>query len=276
MSLTDAVVAHYGRGDLLARIEAALRESGKDPELPTIDDLAGVDEFHSRGREATRELADLLPSALDTELLDVGSGIGGPARFLAATRGYRVAGVDLTPEYVEVANELARRCGLADRVRFLAGDALALPFADASFAAAYTQHVAMNIADKAGLYRELARVLRPGATLVIHDILQGSGGPLRYPAPWSADGSTSFLLDRAGLERHLDQAGFAVAEVQERRQESVAWFEARMAATRAGGGPSPLSVRLLLGPVFAEAFDNLIADLREQRAIPTFVRAMRR
>ena len=276
MSLTDAVVAHYGRGDLLSRIETALRESGKDPEHPTIDDLAGVDEFHSRGREATRELADLLPAALDTELLDVGSGIGGPARFLAATRGYRVAGVDLTPEYVEVAGELAQRCGLGDRVRFLAADALALPFAGASFAAAYTQHVAMNIADKVSLYREIARVLRPGATLVVYDILQGPGGAVRYPAPWSADGSTSFMLDRIGLERHLDQAGFAVAQVRERREESLAWFERRMAATQAAGGPPPLSIRLLLGPVFAEAFGNLIADLREQRAVPTFVQATRR
>ena len=276
MSLSDAVVAHYGRGDLLSRIEAALRESGKDPERPTIDDLAGVDEFHSRGREATLELADLLPAALDSELLDIGSGIGGPARFLAATRGYRVAGVDLTPEYVDVANELTRRCGLDDRVRFLVADALALQFADASFAAAYTQHVAMNIADKAGLYRELARVLRPGATLVVYDILQGPGGPVRYPAPWSADGSTSFLLDRIELARHLDQAGFTVAEVRDRREESLAWFEARVTAAKAGGAPPPLSVRLLLGPDFAQAFATLFVDLREQRAIPTFVRAVRR
>ena len=88
-----------------------------------VDDLAGVDEFHSRGREATLELAELLPPAIDTELLDIGSGLGGPARFLAATRGYRVVGIDLTPEYVDVADELTRRCGLADRARFLTADA---------------------------------------------------------------------------------------------------------------------------------------------------------
>ena len=92
-----------------------------------VDDLAGVDEFHSRGREATVELADLLPAEVDGELLDVGSGIGGPARFLAANRGHRIVGVDLTPEYVDVANELTRRCGLADKARFLTADALACP-----------------------------------------------------------------------------------------------------------------------------------------------------
>jgi ubiquinone/menaquinone biosynthesis C-methylase UbiE len=217
MTLTRKIIDHYERADLLARIETALRESGKDPVHPTGDDLAGVDEFHVRGRAATIELADLLPGPIDTELLDIGSGLGGPARFLAAARGYRVVGIDLTPEYVAVANELTRRCGLADRVRFLPGDALAMPFEDASFAAAYTQHVAMNIQDKAALYRETARVLRPGATLVIHDMLQGSGGPVRFPVPWSSDGTTSFLLDRESLERRLGEAGFEVVEHRDRR-----------------------------------------------------------
>ncbi|MGD9509986.1 MAG: class I SAM-dependent methyltransferase [Geminicoccaceae bacterium] len=276
MSLTDSVISHYGKGDLLQRIEQALRQAGRDPDHPGVDELAGVDEFHARGREATRELADLLPASLDTELLDVGSGIGGPARFLAATRGYRVAGIDLTPEYVAVANELAHRCGLAGKVRFLAADALAMPFEDASFAAAYTQHAAMNIADKAGLYREIARVLRPGATFVIYDILQGPGGAARFPAPWSSDGTTSFLVDRSELERHLAESGFAVEEHRERREESLAWFETRIAAAAAAGGPPPVGIRLLLGPVFAEAFANLVVDLREERVVPTFLRAVRR
>lgn len=276
MSLSEAVVAHYGRGDLLARIEAALRATGKDPMALTVDDLAGVDEFHARGREATVELADLLPATLDTELLDIGSGLGGPARFIAASRHHRVVGVDLTPAYVDVANELTRRCGLDAQARFLIGNALSLPFEDAGFAAAYTQHVAMNIADKAGLYREIARVLRPGATFVIYDILQGPGGAVRYPMPWSADGTTSFMVDRPTLERHLAEAGFAVEDHRERREESLAWFETRIAAAAAAGGPPPVSVRLLLGPVFAEAFANLVVNLREERVVPTFLRAVRR
>lgn len=275
MTVAEAVVAHYGKQGLLERIDAALRESGKDPERLSADDLAGVDEFHSRGREGTVELAEWLPPTLDGELLDIGSGIGGAARFLAAARGYRVVGVDLTPEYVEVANELSRRCGLADRVRFETADALSLPFTPASFAAAYTQHAAMNIADKAGLYAEIARVLRPGGTLVIYDILQGPGGPVRYPTPWSADGSTSFMLDLPALERHLAAAGFAVLEYRDRREQSVQWFEARAAAT-ASGTPPALSIRLLLGPMFAEAFANQAVNMREARTIPTYVRAVRR
>ncbi len=276
MTLDRRIIDHYGKGDLLTRIEAALREAGNDPLRPGIDDLAGVDEFHSRGRKATVELATLLPATLDTELLDVGCGIGGPARFLAAKHGYRVAGIDLTPEYVEVANELTRRCGLADRARFLAADALDLPFAAGEFAAAFTQHAAMNIADKPALYGELSRVLRPGSTLVVFDILQGPGGPVRYPTPWSADGSTSFLVDLPTLEGHLVASGFDVVERRDRGAESTAWFEARAAAAAASGGPPPVSLRLLLGPMFKDAFANLLANLREGRAVPTYVKAVRR
>jgi ubiquinone/menaquinone biosynthesis C-methylase UbiE len=273
MSLQQAVVAHYGRGDLLARIEDGLRAAGKDPRHPTIDDLAPMDEFHARGREATAELAELLPPEVDTEVLDLGSGLGGPARFLAATRGLRVVGIDLTPEYVDVANELSRRCGLADRARFVAGDATDLPFPPASFAAAYTQHVAMNIEDKDALYAGVARVLRPGGAFVIYDILRGPGGQVAYPTPWSADGSTSFLVDLPALRDLLERHGFAIAEVRERGAESVAWFEAR---AKAAAGLPPTGIHLLLGPLFEPAFKNLIANLLGGSVVPTFVRAVRR
>ena len=189
--------------------------------IRSVDELAGVDEFHARGREATVELADWLPPALDTELLDIGSGIGGPARFLAATRGYRVVGVDLTPEYVAVANELSRRCGLDDRVRFLTADALNLPFEPASFAAAYTQHVAMNIADKQGLYAEVARVLRPGGSLVIYDILQGPGGAGPLPDTLVARRLDQFPVGpREPAHEHLTAAGFEVLEHRERAKRA--------------------------------------------------------
>ena len=275
MSLEQAVAAHYGQIDVLRRIDDALRESGKDPAHPTVDDLAGVDEFHSRGREATLELAAWLPATVPTEVLDIGSGLGGPARFLAATHGLRVVGIDLTPEYVDVANELTRRCGLADRARFLTASALSLPFEDGSFAAAYTQHVAMNIADKATLYAEAARVLQPGAVLVIYDILRGPGGPVQYPTPWSADGTTSFLVDLPELRQLLDAAGFEVLEERDRREDTIAWFEARAASAAAGTVP-PMSIRLLLGQLFAPAFANLAANLRSAAVVPTLVRAVRR
>lgn len=269
MSVQAAIVAHYSRDDLIARIDSVLAGQGKDPARLTIDDLAPVDEFHSRGRAATEELAACLPAGTG-EVLDVGSGLGGPARYLAAKFGRRVAGIDLTPAYVATAQELTRRCGLDDRVRFMVGDALELPFPDGGFEAACTQHVAMNIADKASLYAGIARVLRPGATFVIHDILAGSGGSPRYPTPWSADGTTSFLVAAPALADLLAAAGFKVEEMRDRRAATVAWFEARQAK-----GDQPLGIQLLLGDRAKEALANLLDGLRAGAFVPTLVHARR-
>jgi SAM-dependent methyltransferase len=269
----NAVAAHYARRDLLARIDEGLRAAGKDPERLTVDDLVPVDEFHTRGRRATLELIEALPADLTGPVLDIGSGLGGPARLLARQHGLEVVGVDLVPDYVAVAATLTRRCGLAHRARFLVADAVALPFAHGSFAAAYTQHVAMNIADKAALYAGIAHALRPGGSFVLYDLLQGPGGPPLYPVPWSRDGAASFLVDPPALRHLLAAAGFTVLEVQDRRVESVAWFEAM--AARAAVGPSPLGMHLLFGQLFATMQGNLLRSLREARVIPTLVRAIR-
>ncbi|MEK0082606.1 class I SAM-dependent methyltransferase [Benzoatithermus flavus] len=276
MTLQTDVAAHYGRDELLARLDAALRQLGKDPTRLTIDDLAPIDEFHARGREATVEIAAALPAGITGEVLDIGSGIGGPARYLAARYGLEVAGIDLTPQCVATARELTRRCGLEDRVRFLEADATRMPFASGSFAAAVTVHAAMNIADKEALYGETARVLVPGAAFVIYDILQGPGGEVAYPTPWSMDGRTSFLVDPPALCRLLADAGFEVLEIRDRTAESIEWFEAMAARAAAAGGPPPVGLHLLFGPVFAEMRDNLLRNLREARIAPTLIRAVRR
>ena len=159
----DDIRSHYTRGDLLQRLQAALADDGADPARPTAEALAPYDQFHGRGLEATEDLAELVQPGAGDHLLDVGSGIGGPARYLAQRFGCSVSGVDLTPEFCEVATQLTRQLGLQQQVDFRVGDALALPFGEAAFDGAYSMNVSMNIADKAGLYRELWRVLKPGA-----------------------------------------------------------------------------------------------------------------
>jgi SAM-dependent methyltransferase len=273
MAHRSAVAAHYAGHDLLARLDEALRAAGKDPDHLTIDDLAPADEFHTRGRAATEEVAAVLPGTVAGLVLDVGSGLGGTARFLAARRGLEVVGIDLSADYAAVAEALTRRCGLAGRARFLAGDALALPFRAASFAAACTQHAAMNIADKAALYAGIARVLRPGGSFVLHDVLQGPGGAVRHPVPWARDPATSFLVDPPTLEHLLAAAGFWIVERRDRRAASVAWFEAL--AARAAGGSPPVGLHLLFGSLFAEMRRNLLVNLREERIVPMLVRAAR-
>ena len=192
--MNDAVAQHYGRGGLLDRILAALIKAGKDPDHLTTDDLAPLDEFHSRRRKATEELARMLAPVASDRILDVGSGLGGPARYLAATYGCRVSGIDLTPEFVSTAAELTRRAGLTERVDFRVGSALAVPFPDASFDTAWSQNVAMNIADRAGWYAELHRVLKPGGRLANQDVAQDDGGPISFPVMCAERPEISFLL----------------------------------------------------------------------------------
>lgn len=263
---TDRRVAeHYAHGDLAAAIRRALENAGKDLERLSVEDLAPVDEFHVRGREATLELGLALGLAPGMHVLDVGSGIGGPSRHLASTFGARVTGLDLSEEYCDVATTLAQWVGLADRVDYRQGNATAMPFDEAAFDAAVTQHVAMNIEDKAALYGEVARVLRPGAAFGIYDVLAGPGGDVRYPTPWAGDASTSFLATPEDLEGLLQDVGFVVASRRDTSAEGRAFFEAVFARI-AERGPPPLGLHVLM-PEFRPRAETLLRNIQEERVV---------
>lgn len=263
MTIEQQVAAHYGRDDRISAILAALTAAGKDVDHLTLDDLAPIDEFHVRGREATRELGERLNLAPDMHVLDVGSGVGGPSRYVAATYGCRVTGIDLTEQYCRAATVLAERVGLSAKLDYRQGSALAMPFGDRAFDAAYTQHVAMNISDKAALYAEVARVLRPGATFGIYDILQGQGGELIVPVPWARDASVSFLATPDEMRALLEGAGFQVESVRDQTTQGRQFFES-MFARIAESGPPPLGLHLLL-PDFRQLAQNVLKNLAEER-----------
>jgi ubiquinone/menaquinone biosynthesis C-methylase UbiE len=193
MSVDADIAGHYAQGGVERAILDALVRMGKDPERLDAAELGPVDEFHLGGRPATAELAAQLELRPGMELLDIGSGLGGPARHIASAHGCRVTGIDLTEEYVAVARSLSRRTGLDGQVRFEQGSALALPFADAGFDGAYMIHVGMNIADKPALMRGVARVLRPGGFFAIYDVMRVGPGELAFPVPWASQPATSFV-----------------------------------------------------------------------------------
>jgi SAM-dependent methyltransferase len=190
---TDRVRAHYDGPGLVDRIKAALSAIVPEDKPLTVPQLAMLDQFHTRGILATAELAGAAALQATEKVLDIGCGIGGPARYLATMFGCSVTGVDLSPSFVEAAEYLTARCGFEDRVTFKVGDALNVPYEDGAFDAVFLQHVAMNIVDRPALYAEVRRVLKPGGRFATYDIVL-KDGEVVYPAPWARDPSTSFLL----------------------------------------------------------------------------------
>jgi ubiquinone/menaquinone biosynthesis C-methylase UbiE len=275
MSVETQVSAHYTHGDLLNAIDAALAKAGKNPAAPRLEDLAPVDEFHVRGRDATAELGAHLGLRPDHVVLDVGSGLGGASRQLVSAYKCKITGIDLTNEYCRVATELASRVGLSDWVQYQQGSALAMPFSDGSFDIAYTQHVAMNIADKATLYREIARVLKPRGKFGIYDLLQGDGGDVLFPVPWAQDASTSFLASPVEMPALLSEAGFDITGWNDTSEIGKEWFKA-VNKRLAESGPSPLGFQVLLGADFGVMAKNQVRNLVEDRIRPTEIICVKR
>jgi ubiquinone/menaquinone biosynthesis C-methylase UbiE len=259
-----AVERHDARAGLWEAIRQGLQRSGKDPERLTPADLTPVDEFHVRGRQATLELAEVVRPAPQDRVLDIGCGLGGASRALAATYGCRVTGIDLTEEYPRTAAELARRVGLSDLVEYAQADALDLPFGEGGFDLAWTQHAAMNIADKARLYREAHRVLRPGGRLALYDVPQGQGGSVRFPVPWAREPAISHLVTPEAWRGLLEGAGFEIVHWRDTTRAGRDWFVG-MDRRLAEGGPPPVSFALLLGSDFAEMARNQRRNLEEDR-----------
>jgi SAM-dependent methyltransferase len=257
------VADHYATADACRRVQAALVEAGLDPARLGWADLAPLDQFHVRGRVASEDLAARLAPSAGAAVLDIGCGLGGPARMLAATFGCRVTGIDLSAGFVAVANMLSRLTGLADRVTCLQADAIDLPFGDATFDAVWSEHVAMNIADRTRLYAGMRRVLKPGGRLAIYDVVAGGTGGLIFPVPWARDAAISFLLDPAAMRDALETAGFAIEDWHDATAEGIAWFD-RQAMRQAA--PTRLGLAVLMGTDFPARAANIGRNLREGRA----------
>jgi ubiquinone/menaquinone biosynthesis C-methylase UbiE len=268
MSTQKDVSRHYTHGSLIDAIRAGITSLGKTPATVTIDDLAPIDEFHIGGREASEEFLDQLGLTADKKVLDVGCGLGGPARLVATRYKSRVTGVDLTNEYVETGNSLCSWVGLDQRVTLRQGSALALPFADASFDDAYMIHVGMNIENKETLALEVARVLRPGSLFGIYDVMQTGPGDLVFPLPWATSPNISAV---SGLERYkaaLQNAGFHIEAERNRCDFALAYFANLRAGMSAAGGPPPLGLHVLLGESRSEKMANMVENIAKGRIAP--------
>lgn len=256
----DGVRDHYRATGLTERLRTVLADLGPEHQLLTPQQLGTLDQFHTRGLAATAELAKLADITAGMSVLDVGSGVGGPARFLAATYGCRVTGVDLSEPFVEAARYLTERTGQGGQLSFQTASALELPFNDGRFDIVLLQHVAMNISDRGRLYREIRRVLKSGGRFATFDVVLSSGEP-HYPLPWARTPAKSFLLTIDATREAIESAGFRMLAWQDDTEVAKAWF----AQLRASGPPPSPNLGVVMGPDFAELAANLGRNLMEGR-----------
>jgi SAM-dependent methyltransferase len=255
-----AIREHYSSAGLTDRIKVALNSMVPESQSLSADELAPLDQFHIRGTVATAELASAAGVESSTNVLDVGCGIGGPARSIAEAFGCRVTGVDLSPSFIDAAQYLTSRSGLSSRVTFKLGDALQLPIQDGAYDVVLLQHVAMNIQNRAALYGEVARVLRPGGKFGTYDLVLRKGDTA-YPVPWARDASTSFLLSECDTRIAMEEAGFIPIVWRDDTQSALEWIKTTMVRPAQSG----LNLGVVMGAEMREMAGNLSRNLREER-----------
>ena len=257
----NVVSEHYKHSQLLELIENGLKEIGKSKDSATVEDLAPVDEFHIGGRAATEHLMKQLAFNQSDKILDVGCGLGGASRFIAKTYQNSVTGIDLTDDYVTVGNTLSAWVGLNDSVSLHQGSALSMPFKEASFDGAYMLHVGMNIEDKDTLFSQISRVLKSRSKLGVYDIMRTSEGTLSYPVPWASDDSFSFLAQSEEYSALLENAGFKIECINNRKDFALGFFKQLKEKTEANNGPPPLGLHLLMESTAPVKIKNVIENM---------------
>ena len=272
MTNLQDVARHYHSGHLLKRISDGCVALDLTPPI-SHDALAPVDEFHIGGRRATEPFVKSLQLSKDGRVLDLGSGLGGPARFVAATTGAHVTGIDLTPEFVETGRALTEWTGLADRIEHVEGSVLDLPLEPDSMDTAYMIHVGMNIADKAGIAREAARVLKPGGIFAIYDVMQVGPGKMDYPAPWASSKEQSALAPPETYEAALKSVGFEVGDRIDRTAFAKQFFADLAAAQNQADGPPPLGLHLIMGDDTALKVRHMVQNIESGLIAPIEIHA---
>ena len=275
MAVENNVIEHYRHGTLEQALLQGLAAVGKDLDRLTPEDLAPADEFHIGGRQATIDFAAEFEPAADTHWLDIGSGLGGPSRYVAHHYKCRVTGVDLSEEYVAVAGSLAERVGLGGKVSYQQSSALALPFEDNSFDGVFMQHVGMNIADKSKLFNEVHRVLKPRSIFALYDVMRGNDGIFNYPVPWASGEETNFIETPATYRALLSAEGFEVIKERDRSDFALGFFKALQTKPVRAVPPSKFGLQIIMGPTSPQKVATMIG-LVERGTVKPVVMICRR
>ena len=264
------VAEHYSSKNLLNFIKKGLIKEGVDLDWVSSEDLNAVDEFHIGGITGTRFVSDKLDLSNASKVLDIGCGLGGPARFIAETYKSSVTGIDLTPSYIETGVALNELVGLTDKVSLLTASALDIPFCDNYFDAAYMIHVGMNVADKRQLMSEAFRVTKSNGFFVIYDVMKLEDVDIEYPLPWADKKTESAVESFSNYESELVNAGFHIFEKEIKTKFAITFFQNMITNTKKNG-PAPLGLHLLMGDNTSEKISNLFRQIYEKILAPVVI-----
>ena len=262
----SSVVDHYTQNNLMERIRFALESAGHDPDNPTIEMLSELDHLHGGGFATTEAQVEVAEIPKGCHILDAGCGIGGPSRYLAVEYDCTVEGIDLTPEYIDVAIQLNELVGLDDRISLKVGSVTDLPFEDERYDVVLCQNVTMNVADNDTMFKEAFRVLKPGGIYTFSHLAEGPNAPPIYPLPWALSPNMSFLETPEFIFTALSEAGFESVEDR-----------ADQASSKPGGGPPPGTIggAPAMGDDMPERTGNSARSIQEERLVSMMVVARR-
>jgi len=264
--MVDSVAQHYGNDGIVSRIISALSEAGFDTDNLEPDVFAGADEFHIGGRKGSEFVAKALDMKSGQQLLDIGSGIGGPARFIANTLDVTVEGIDLTPEFVEAAVEITEMVGMTEQVSFQVGSATSIPFEDDTFDASTVLHVGMNIPDKGLLFSEMARVTKPEGSIVVYDVMRTGEDDLVFPMPWSSTAEYSFVDTVDAYVKAAENAGLELLTVDDHAEMALSFF------SNPPSEPPPVNLGHLMGTGMPEMVANAGNAIKSGTVSPVLLR----
>lgn len=265
IQINTVIEDHYNRPGLFEDITERLKWQGISPESVTRSNIAGVDEFHLRGAEVSKEIAEEA-QINGAKVLDIGCGIGGPARMLADEHNCTVTGIDMSSEFIRTAQKLSAMVGLESKTEFVYGDALELPFEGGSFDAVWTQHVQMNIEDKERFYSEAARVMKSGGKLIYHDIFRNGENDAYYPVPWANDAAISFLQTISNKDRILNELGFKKVKTTDQTEKAIQFLNNLFVKISENGLPK-LGLNVLIGASTVEKLRNVHKSLIEKKIV---------
>jgi len=263
---TASVIGHYTREKLMERIRSALKNAGYDSDKPTIEMLSELDHLHGGGFTTTQTQVELAEIPRGCHVLDAGCGIGGPSRYLAHSHDCTVEGIDLTPEYIEVAAQLNDMTGLSKKIALKVGSVTDLPYDNERFDVVLSQNVSMNVSDKEAMFKEAFRVLKPGGIYTLSHLAEGPNAPPIYPLPWALSPDVSFLETPAAIFAMLSKAGFE--KIEDR---------AGQARSRPGSGPRPGTIGSVpaMGDDMPERVRNSAKSIEEGRLVSMMIVAHR-